>query len=163
MLQCSSVVPETRDVSEAEFRAAMLAGLSRCSNTPAKKRALAAAMDLSTKGLDNILLKGTMPGPKRLWDAVDACPHALDDIAERYGFELVRKAPSDTTAMSGTVPMAALLAQVAAAEAPDSDGGAAMTHQELLAMEADIRRVHALTAQWLKQITDLRAPRIVTS
>ena len=157
-----SVVPETRDVTEAEFRADMLAGLSRCSNTPAKKRALAAAMDLGTKGLDNILLKGAMPGPKRLWDATNACGHALDDIASRYGFELVRKVDGAALSAPGTVPMAGLLAQVAAAEAPDSDGGTAMTHNELLAMEADIRRVHALTAQWVKQITDIRTPRSVT-
>lgn len=161
MVQRSSVLGETEEVTQAEFRAAMLDDLSRCANTPAKKRALASAMDLSSNGLDNILLHDTMPGAKRLWDATLACRHALDSVAARYGFELVRKDDAGSAAAPGTAPMAQLLAQVAAAEAPDSDGGTAMTHQELLAMEADIRRVHALTAQWLKQITDLRTPRAI--
>lgn len=157
-----SVVPETQEVTEAEFRAAMLRGLSRCANTPAGKRALAGQMDLSTKGLDNILLKGAMPGPKRLWDTTRVCPHALDDIAAEYGFDLVRKADANAQGVPGTLPMATLLAKVAEAEAPTSDGGTAMTHQELLAMESDIRRVHALTAQWINEITALRSPRAVT-
>ncbi len=155
-----SVVPEPREVTEPEFRAAMLRGLARCAHTPAGKRKLAAAMDLGSKGLDNILLKGAMPGPKRLWDAMHACPTALDDIAAEYGFELVRRTV-DHAESAGTVPIAALLAQVAAAEAPTSAGGTAKTHQELLAMEADIRRVHALTASWVEEITDLRSPRVV--
>ncbi len=157
----STVVPEKQDVTEAEFKAAVLTGLARCTNTPAKLRATAAAMDLSTKQVGNIL-NGASPGHKRMWDARAACPHVLDDVAALYGCEIVVKPDDASVGASGTVPMAGLLAQVAAAEAPDSDGGAAMTHKELLGMEADIRRVHALTAQWIKQITDLRAPRVVT-
>ena len=156
-----SVVPEQEPVTEAEFRAAMLRGLSRCANRPAGRRALAAEMDLSSKGLENILLKGAMPGPKRLWDATRACEHALADIADLYGVELVRKADADGRRAAGTLPLASLLAKIAEAEAPSSDGGTAKTHQELLAMEADIRRVHALTAEWINEITTLRSPRAV--
>ncbi|WP_242183270.1 hypothetical protein [Sphingomonas sp. CARO-RG-8B-R24-01] len=155
--QCSSVVPGNRDVNEAEFRAAMLSGLARCSNTAAKKRSLAGAMDLSSKGLENIQLRGAVPGPKRLWDATAACPHALDDIADLYGFELVRKSGDTATDGNGTLPIATLLALVAEAEAPGSEGGKVKTHRELLRMEPNIRRVHALTAQWIKEITDIRA------
>ena len=157
-----SVVPETPEPTEAEFRAAMLAGLSRCANSPTGKRALAAAMDLGTKGLDNILLKGATPGPKRLWDATRVCGHAQQEIAALYGFELVRKMEGVAPAL-GTVPLAALLAQVAEAESPTSAGGCAKTHQELLAMEGAIRAVHALTAEWLNEINRLRAPRAVTN
>ena len=156
--QCSSVVPENRDVNEAEFRAAMLSGLARCSNTAAKKRSLAGAMDLSSKGLENIQLRGAMPGPKRLWDATTACPHALDDVARLYGFELVRTVRSSAADEHGTLPLATLLALIAEAEAPTSDGGTTKTHKELLAMEQHVRRVHALTGQWLKEIADHRTP-----
>ena len=155
-----SVVPETSEPTEAEFRAAMLAGLSRCSNTTAGKRALASKMDLSTKGLDNILLKGAMPGPKRLWDATGACGHVMTEIAALYGYEMVRKSDGEAVSL-GTVPIASLLAQVAEAEAPTSDGGAKKTHTELLAMEASIRAVHAITAEWINQITTIRSPRAV--
>jgi hypothetical protein len=158
MPQCSSVVPENRDVNEAQFRAAMLSGLARCSNTTATKRSLAGAMDLSSKGLENIQLRGAMPGPKRLWDATTACPHALDDVARLYGFELVRSMESAGNAEHGTLPIATLLAQIAEAEAPASDGGTVKTHKELIAMEQNILRVHALTGQWLKEIADHRAP-----
>ena len=158
--RAGSVVPETSEPTEAEFRAAMLAGLSRCANTVAGKRALASAMDLSTKGLDNILLKGATPGPKRLWDATTSCVHVMTEIAALYGYELVRKADADAGSL-GTVPIASLLAQVAAAEDPTSDGGIAKTHTELLAMEASIRAVHAITAEWMNQINTIRSPRAV--
>ena len=138
----------------------MLAGLSRCANTPSGKRGLAGAMDLSTKGLDNILLKGATPGPKRLWDATRSCGHVMTEIAALYGYELVRKSDAGDVTL-GTVPMASLLAQVAAAEAPTSEGGVAKTHHELLAMEANIRAVHAITAEWLNEINTIRSPRVV--
>lgn len=156
-----SVVPQNEPPTEAEFRAAMLRGLSRCAHAPAGRRALAAEMDLSSKGLENILLRDAMPGPKRLFDATRACPTALDDIAALYGFDLVAK-KDDPGQAFGTVPIATLLAKVAEAEDPASDGGTRKTHAELIAMEADIRRVHALTAEWIKMITDLRSPRAVT-
>jgi len=155
-----SVVPQNEPPTEAEFRAAMLRGLSRCAHASAGRRALAAEMDLSSKGLENILLRDAMPGPKRLFDATRACPTALDDIAALYGFQLVKIA-SDPLDAAGTVPLASLLAKVAEAESPESDGGVAKTHAELLAMEPDIRRVHALTAQWINDITALRSPRAV--
>ncbi len=157
-----SVVPETVEVTEAEFRAAMLAGLSRCANQPAAKRNLAAEMDLSSKGLDNILLKGATPGPKRLWDATRACPAALDEIAALYGFQLVAKAQPARDS-HGTLPIATLLHKVAEAESPASDGGTAKTHQELLAMEANIRAVHRLTGAWIEEIAQIRAPRAVNT
>lgn len=155
-----SVVHENEPPTEAEFRAAMLRGLARCGHSTAGRRKLAAEMDLSSKGLENILLRDAMPGPKRLFDATRACPSALDDIAQLYGFELVA---IDTTPVeeAGTVPLATLLAKVAEAESPHSEGGTAKTHRELLAMEADIRKVHALTAQWIHEITELRSLRAV--
>jgi hypothetical protein len=155
-----SVVQENEPPTEAEFRAAMLRGLARCGHSTAGRRSLAAEMDLSSKGLENILLRDAMPGPKRLFDATRACPSVLDDIATLYGFELVPIA-IDPLDAAGTVPIAALLAKVAEAESPTSDGGVAKTHSELLAMEHDIRKVHALTAQWIHEITELRSPRAV--
>jgi len=149
--------------TEAEFRASMLSGLSRCAKTPAGKRALAAEMDLSSKGLDNILLKGAMPGPKRLWDARRACATVLDDIADLYGCRIVSKTDDDVADDVGTLPIATLLAHVAAAESPASPGGTTKTHTELLAMEEEIRAVNALTTEWIERINATRgAPRLST-
>jgi hypothetical protein len=154
-----SVVPDREPPTEAEFRAAMLAGLARCSNTPTRKRSLAAEMDLSSKGLGNILEGGATPGPKRLFDALRSCPAVLDNILALYGFELVRR--EGAAEAPATAPLAALLARIAAAESPDSPGGATKTHTELLPMEPDLRVVHRLTGGLLDEIDRIRTPRAV--
>lgn len=154
-----SVVPETMSVSEVEFHAHMVAGLARAQQRAGAK-GLAFVMDLTKKQLGNILAGG-MTSPKRLWDALAACPTALDDIAGAYGRRLV---PKDAICDSdrGTQPIAALLAQVALAESPDSPGGAAKTHAELLEMEPDIRAVRRLLDGWIEEIDRIRAPRVVS-
>lgn len=155
-----SVVPETMAVSEADFRNAMIAGLARAQKRVGA-RALAYIMDLSTKALGNLFggsAKST--DPKRLWDARAACPTALDDIADLYGCAIVSKADAAVLEL-GTLPIAELLHRVAQAESPDSPGGTAKTHGELLDMEAQIRAVHALTGCWLEKIRTHRLPRAV--
>jgi hypothetical protein len=158
MTQCGeTVVPKSSDVTEAEFRAAMLSGLARADKR-VKAKALAFAMDITTKQLGNITEKGGMPGPKRLWDALAADDTALDDIADLYGKRLVPKdAVCDVD--NAALVMSSLLAAMIAAEQPDSPGGRLITHGELLSMEDLVRAVHAKTGTMLTQITDLRRPR----
>lgn len=156
-----SVVPETFGVNDDDFREAMIAGLARAQKAKGAK-ALAYCMDLTTKALGNLfggVAKTT--DPKRLWDARAACPTALDDIADLYGCAIVSKEAAALMDL-GTLPIADLLHRVATAESPDSPGGVAKTHQELLAMEAQIREVHALTGCWLERIKDYRRPQAVT-
>lgn len=152
-----SVVPETTCVNDADFRDAMIAGLARAQLRVGAK-SLAFIMDMTTKALGNLfggVAKST--DPKRLWDALGACPTALDNIADLYGVKLVSKDASEADDF-GTLPIASLLARVAEAESPDSPGGTAKTHQELLDMEAQIRAVHALTGAWIEKINALRTP-----
>ena len=154
-----SVVPETTGVGEADFRNAMIAGLARAQQRVGSK-ALAFVMDMTPKALSNLFggaAKST--DPKRLWDARAACPTALDDVADLYGCAIVSK---DEAALigRGTLPMAELLRKVAVAESPDSPGGAAVVHSELLDMEDEIRAVHALTGAWLERIREVRRPRV---
>lgn len=149
-----SVVPETSSVTEDQFHGAMVAGLGRAERMRGAK-VLAYVMDVTTKQLGNIF-KGSAPHPKRLWDARKADPTVLDDIAELYGCKIVSKAIDDAANDVGTLPIATLLARVAAAEAPDSPGGIKKTHTELLGMEAEIRAVHALTADWIERINATR-------
>lgn len=155
-----SVVPETRGVTEDQFHGAMVAGLGRAERRVGRA-ALAFVMDLkSIKALTNIF-GGTAPHPKRLWDARSADPTVLDDIADLYGCRIVAQ-DHFTNAELGTLPIAALLAKVAEAESPDSPGGTAKTHRELLDMEDHVRAVHALTGGWIEQINAIRQPRVVT-
>ncbi len=153
----SSVVPETTTVKDADFRNAMIAGLGRAQLRVGEK-SLAFIMDVTTKALRNLfggVAKST--DPKRLWDALVACPTALDDIADLYGRKLVSKDTQEADGF-GTLPIASLLARVAEAESPASPGGTAKTHKELLDMEVQIRAVHALTGDWIEKINTLRAP-----
>jgi hypothetical protein len=155
-----SVVPETSSVNEADFRNAMISGLARAQKRAGSK-ALAYIMDLTPKALSNLFggaAKST--DPKRLWDARSACPTALDDIAELYGCAIVTKEAAEAMDL-GTLPIANLLHRVAEAESPDSPGGIAKTHNELLDMEAQIRAVHALTGAWIERINGHRELRVV--
>jgi hypothetical protein len=158
----STVVPETSRVDEADFRNAMIAGLARAQKRVGAK-ALAFVMDLSPKALGN-LFGGTAKStdPKRMWEALSACPTALDDVAELYGRRLVSKEAVEAGDF-GTLPIACLLERVARAESPDSPGGVAKTHQELFDMEEHIRAVHQLTGEWIARINALRAPPRVVS
>lgn len=160
-MQHGSVVPETVGVSEDDFRNAMVAGLARAQKRVGAK-ALAYCMDLTTKALGN-LFGGTAKStdPKRLWDARAACSTALDDIADLYGCAIVSKEAAALLDL-GTLPIADLLHRVAVAESPESPGGVAKTHSELLGMEEQIRAVHALTGCWLERIKDFRRPQVVT-
>jgi len=160
MTHRSKVVPETSGVEEDDFRNAMISGLARAQRRVGAK-ALAFIMDLTPKGLGNLFSGRTArPDPKRLFDALSACPTALDDVTDLYGLKLVSKDAAGVDDL-GTLPIASLLALVAEAESPDSPGGTAKTHQELLAMEDSIRAVHLLTANWIEEINRLRGLRAV--
>jgi len=159
-VQHDSVVPPASPVADEDFRNAMVAGLARAQRRVGA-RALAYIMDLTPKGLRNIFGGvAQRPDPKRLWDALGACPTALDDIADLYDRRIVAK---DAAVVDdhGTLPIATLLHLVAEAESPDSPGGTAKTHSELLAMEDAVRIVHHITGNWIDEINRLRAPRAV--
>ena len=54
-----------------------------------------------------------------------------------------------------------LLVTLHEAEHPDSAGGRAVVHSELLGMEALIRELHGASGNWLAQIEAMRRPREV--
>lgn len=155
-----SVFPRSSPVAEEDFRTAMVAGLARAQKRVGAK-ALAYIMDLTPKGLRNIFGGiAHRPDPKRLWDALGACPTALDDIADLYDRRIVSK-DAGVIEDHATVPIATLLRLVAEAESPASPGGSAKTHQELLGMEDAVRAVHHITGNWIAEINRLRGIRAV--
>jgi hypothetical protein len=150
-----TVVPEMKDVTEHDFRAAMLAGLARCEKKSSDK-ALAFVMDITTKQLTNIQDKGATPSAKRLWDAHGAYGTGLEDIAALYGLRLVSKeAVCDVD--DASVLIARLLLWLHECQHPESPGGRSVVHTELLPAEFMIRQLHQATGDWLAEIASLRA------
>lgn len=151
-----SVLPRTHDVTEQEFQAAMVLGLSRAERALGGQRALAAAMDLSTKQVSHILNGRSGTDPKRLFDVNLAAPGALDDIAALYGW---RPVPTDaictTDKGKSSITVVGLLTKLMEAEA---DG--TIDHTELLGMEDELRAVRAIVDRKLAAIADLRRPRV---
>lgn len=151
-----TVVPIVSDITDAEFHALMVLGLNRAEQHLGTRRALAMVLDLSTKQTGN-LFKGASTDPKRLFDVLLACPTALDDIADRYGFRIV---PKDAVCSTDARPSSALvdlLAKVIAADGTPRD------HRALLGMEPEIRAVSTILTGWLDDIAQLRRPTAVAA
>jgi len=154
MVQRGNIVPETTSVTEAQFMAAMIAGLARAEKNVGTK-ALAFTMDVTVKQLGNILA-GAATHPKRLWDAMAADESAQADIAALYGKRLVDKeAVCDVD--DASVLITRLLLWLHEAQHPDSPGGRAVVHTELLPAEFLIRQLHQATGNWLAQIAQARS------
>ncbi|GAM01902.1 hypothetical protein [Sphingomonas parapaucimobilis] len=150
------VVLSITDISEEEFHPLMVLGLLRVERALGGRRQLAAAMDLSTKQVGNIMRSGSTD-PKRLFDTWQH--GSLDDIADRYGFRVVPKGAvcsSDVGRSSLTV--LGLLQKLMEAEA---DGK--IDHSEKLGMEPDLRAVRSFIDRMLEDIADLRRPRGVAA
>lgn len=153
----STVVLPNMDISEAEFHAGMVLGLSRAEKALGGRRQLAAAMDLSTKQVGNIMDRGASTDPKRLFDLWEL--GSLDDIADLCKFRVVPKGAvcsSDVGRSSLTV--LGLLSKLMEAEA---DGK--IDHSEKLGMESDLRAVRSFIDRMLQDIADLRRPRGVAA
>lgn len=155
MTRRSNVVPETPNVTEPEFHAAMLSGLARCEKLSDEK-ALAFVMDITTKQLGNIRTKGSMPAPKRLWDAHAAHGTGLEEVAALYGYRIVAKeAVCDVD--DASVLITRVLLWLHESQHPDSPGGRAVVHTELIPAELMIRQLHQATGDWLGSIAEHRS------
>lgn len=154
MLQRGSVVPSKPTVTEADFHNAMVSGLARAVATVGSQKALAFVMDLkSEKQVGNIMAGGSTD-PKRLWDAREVEPTALDDIADLYGARIVPKGAVCSTDAKLSVATCALLKK-----AIDAELDGVEDHQELLDMESELRAMRILIDARLERISDLRRPR----
>lgn len=152
MPRYNSVVLETTGISEEDFHSAMAAGLLRAQRSVSQKM-LAFVMDITPVALKNIF-KGGSTDPKRLWDVLTVEPTALDDIAELYDRRIVHKdAICSTDRRASAVLVAALKKSIEA----EADGY--IDHNELLAMEAELRAVRGVCDTLLERITEIRRPR----
>jgi len=76
---------------------------------------------------------------------------ALDSLLAEFGFEL-RRLSTGGDERHATVDCSRPIPHLAFAQAPDSDGGTALTDNELVSMEQDIRASHRMTGQLISRI-----------
>jgi len=155
MARPGNVVPETSSVTEDEFHGALAAGLGRAERKVGAKT-LAYIMDCTTKQLRNIF-GGSVPHPKRLFDAHVALPDAgvFDDIGELYGCKIVARDGADNLA-DLTLTLARALVMIREVQHPNSPGGEEVVHSEYLAGEALMREINNAAAAWIERCAVIR-------
>lgn len=156
----NSVVPETSGVTEAEFHAAMVTGLARAAKRLGGEAALAYVMGITEKQLSNIR-KGAATHPKRLFDALMACPSALDDVAKRYGYRLVPR--SGIRASVGedlNVAMSRVSQWLDESMHSQSELGPDISRDELIRGETQLRELQHRVNDMIAAIDDAKAHRL---
>lgn len=139
-------------VGDDEFHAALMAGLCRMAGKLGSKSRAAAALQMTPQAYAETE-KGSVPHVKRLFEALAHDEHVLDDIASLYS----RKVVPDGKEIDRAAPaLVAALHKVIEAEA---DGR--ITHDELLAMEPELRNAEKRLSGMLQKIADIRKPREV--
>ncbi len=153
-----TVVSAKRPLTKPRVHAYLMEGWSRAI-VKLGKGAFADAIEISDVAL-NKQLTGSMPGFDCIDRALDACPTVLDEYLRAKGKRLVdEESVCDTD--DASLLIARLLVKLHEAEHPDSPGGRAVVHSELLGMEALIRQLHGASGNWLAQIEAMRRPREV--
>lgn len=139
-------------VSDEEFHHALTLGLDRMVVRLGGKGRAAAALQMSRQNYIEVE-NGSVPHVKRLFEALEHEETLLDNIAALYR----RKVVPDGHALDRAAPaLVAALHKVIEAEA---DGR--ITHDELLAMEPELRDAEKRLCGMLQRISELRKPREV--
>ena len=153
-----TVVSKRQPLSKPQLHSLLMQGWTRAIAKLGKGR-FADAIGVSGPALDKQLV-GSMPGFDCIDAALDACPTVLDEYLREKGKRLVdQDAVCDTD--DASLLIARLMVKLQEAEHPESPGGRAVVHTELLGMELLIRQLHGATGNWLGQIEKLRRPRSV--
>ena len=153
MMQRTTVAGKSEPLTKPRLHAKIMRGWARCIDRMGKG-AFADSIECSGPGLDK-QLAGSMPGLEMLDRALCVDPSVLDDWLAHHGKRVVDvDAVCDADDMS--LLMTRLLLLIQEAEHPDSPGGRAILHTELLPMEQLIRDVHGVTGNLIARINDLR-------
>lgn len=151
-----TVVAKTERLSKAALHAKIMRGIARGIDNHSGKGRFADAIDLSTQALDK-QLQGSMPSVEVLDRVMDVEPTVLDDWLRAKGKRLV-----DEDAICDVDDCSLLIARVLVmlneAEHPAGPGGRTIVPQEYLAGEKLMRDLHAASARWLHQCTEIRKP-----
>jgi len=155
MTQRTTVVGETPRLSKQQLHAKLMRGWARGIDRHGKG-AFADKLDCSTQALDK-QLAGSLPSFETLDRALDAEPTILDDYMLAKGKRIV-DADAVCDVDDASLLITRLLLWLQEAQHPDSPGGRAVLHTELLPAEFMIRQLHAATGNWIANINGHRTP-----
>lgn len=151
-----SVFPVSSSVTEERFVTLVNSGIMRAEKALGTRKAVAYTMDYSAKQIGNII-NGASASHKSMWDLHAVYPGALDDVADEYGFEIVRKQRASGKVIDDAEELltrALLMLQRARAE-----GG--LNHARLLNAEPLLRDLHRWTGDKLAECSHHRQPTLV--
>lgn len=143
------VVPETRTLDEQSFHDRLVAGWSRAIASLTKP-VFAHRIGMTTRGLEKVLA-GSTPHACTIFNSRAAEPTALDEVLAGYGLRLV---PADSACSSDEHAGLALLR--AAHKCVEAEADGVKDHQELLAMEPELRASASIVANMLARIDALK-------
>lgn len=153
MQRNNPVVGEQRPIPKPQLHALIMLGWARAVAKHGKG-GFADALESSTQALDK-QFAGSMPSLEMIDRALCADDTVLDDWLKARGKRLV-----DSDAVcdvdDASVLIARLMLWFQEATHPDSPGGRAIVHTELLDAELMIRRLHQATGNWISAINTHR-------
>lgn len=150
-----TVVAATQPMTKQQLHAKLMSGWARGIDRHGKGT-FADKLDCSTEGL-NKQLSGSFPSFETLDKAFDAEPTVLDDWLTAKGKRVV-DANAVCDVDDASLLISRLLVKLHEAEHPESPGGRAVVHTELLGMESLIRELHGATGNWIAEIDQIRSP-----
>lgn len=160
MVQRTTVVPKTEQLTKACLHAKIMRGWARAIDKHGKGR-FADLLDISTVALDK-QLSGSMPSFEVIDRALTVEETILDDWFRAKKKRLVdENAVCDVDDFSLLITRVLLMIQEA--EHPEGPGGRTIVPQEYLAGEVLIRELHGATGKWLERCADIRRPREVAA
>lgn len=139
-------------VGDDEFHAALRLGLDRMALKLGSKSRAAAALGMTPQAYAETE-KGSVPHAKRLFEALQHDENVLDDVAALYRRKIVPDAHDDERAAPA---LASALKKLI-----DAEGDGRITHDELLAMEPELRDAEKRICGLLQKIAEIRRPREV--
>lgn len=152
-MQRTTVVGSKPALTKAQIHAKIMRGWSRGIDRHGKG-AWADALDQSGQALDK-QLAGSMPTLETLDKALDAEPTVLDDYVAAKGKRIV-DANAVCDVDDAGVLITRILLWLQESQHPDSPGGRAIVHSELLPAEFMIRQLHTATGNWIEGINSHR-------
>jgi hypothetical protein len=153
MTHRTTVVAGTQRLNKQQLHAKLMRGWARGIDRHGKGT-FADKLECTTTGLDK-QLAGSFPSFETLDRALDAEPTVLDDFMLAKGKRIV-DANAVCDVDDASLLITRLLLWLQEAQHPDSPGGRAVVHTELLPAEFMIRQLHAATGNWIAKITHHR-------
>lgn len=159
MMQRSNVVPKAVPLTEEQFKATFLQTLNRLIRNHGEAT-VAMWLGVSVRHMGNIQ-KGSLPSADKIWNLLAHDESAHDEMDGEFGH---RNVPKESVCSSDPLTLALITVarDVAAAEAPDSEGGVGVVDAEIRQMDENLlRKINRVTGTWIHRLEAMRRPREV--